>query len=376
MSVVDYEEMARRALGKGAKSNGRDETPITFPLTPFADIKLNTDERNYLVKELFTSTGIVVVWGPPKSGKSFWVMDVALFIALGWEYRGRKVQQASAVYIGLEGRNGIPARVEAFKIKHEVSEAPFYLITHPLNLIVDADALIASIKAQMGASKPGIVVIDTLNRSLVGSESKDEDMSAYIAAAGKIEEQFGCLVIIVHHCGIDATRPRGHTSLTGAVEVQIAIKKSSDGIVAATVERAKDIEEGAEIFSRLEKITVGTDPDGDDITSLVVVPTEGSALANKKLSGTHQRALDALCDALLDYGIVPPTNNHVPHQTRTISVVRWREVFEKKTVVSSDKADTKRKAFVRAVERLQDLKIIGVWDDQVWVAGHAGQART
>ena len=52
-------------------------------------------------------------------------------------------------------------------------------------------------------------------------------MSAYIAAAGKIEEQFGCLVIIVHHCGIDATRPRGHTSLTGAVEVQIAIKKAA-----------------------------------------------------------------------------------------------------------------------------------------------------
>jgi hypothetical protein len=32
-----------------------------------------------------------------------------------------------------------------------------------------------------------------LNRSLVGSESKDEGMSAYIAAAGKIEEEFGCL---------------------------------------------------------------------------------------------------------------------------------------------------------------------------------------
>jgi hypothetical protein len=370
--------MVRLAFdSKAPKPNGLDADPaITFPLTPFADIKLNTDERNYLVKELLTSTGIAVVWGPPKSGKSFWVMDVALHIALGWEYRGRKVQQASAVYIGLEGRNGIPARVEAFKIKHSVSEAPFYLITHPVNLIADADALVASIKSQMGDSKPGVVVIDTLNRSLVGSESKDEDMSAYIAAAGKIEEQFGCLVIIVHHCGIDATRPRGHTSLTGAVEVQIAIKKSSDGIVGATVERAKDIEEGAEIFSRLEKITVGTDPDGDDITSLVIVPTEGSPLANKKLSGAHQRALDALCEALLDFGIVPPANNHIPRQTRTISVVRWREVFEAKTVVSSEKPDTKRKAFVRAVERLQDLAIIGVWDDQVWVAGHAGQART
>jgi hypothetical protein len=48
-----------------------------------------------------------------------------------------------------------------------------------MNLVVDAAALIASIK--MRGINPGAVCLDTLNRSLVGSESKDEDMSAYIA---------------------------------------------------------------------------------------------------------------------------------------------------------------------------------------------------
>ena len=28
------------------------------------------------------------------------------------------------------------------------------------------------------------------------------------------------MVIVVHHCGISGDRPRGHTSLTGAVEFQ------------------------------------------------------------------------------------------------------------------------------------------------------------
>jgi AAA domain len=243
-----------------------------FPLTAFSDIKLVAEERNYIVKGLLPRSGLAVVWGPPKSGKSFWCMDILLHAALGWEYRGRKVQQANGVYVALEGRNGIPARVEAFKIRHEINEAPFHLVTHPLNLILDAGALIASIKAQ--DVEPGVVCLDTLNRSLVGSESKDEDMSAYIAAAGKIEEAFGCLVVIVHHCGVDATRPRGHTSLTGAVEVQLAVKKGDDGVVAVTVERAKDLEEGAEIFSKLEVVDVGVDPDSDPITSLVVVPTD------------------------------------------------------------------------------------------------------
>jgi|SRR5580700_7002884 hypothetical protein len=42
-------------------------------------------------------------------------MDILLHSALEWEYRGRKVQQASVVYVALEGRNGIPARAEAAK---------------------------------------------------------------------------------------------------------------------------------------------------------------------------------------------------------------------------------------------------------------------
>jgi hypothetical protein len=74
-----------------------------FPLVAFADIKLNAEERNYTVKGLLPRSGIAVVWGPPKSGKSFWCMDVLLHASLAWEYRGRKVQQANVVYVALEG---------------------------------------------------------------------------------------------------------------------------------------------------------------------------------------------------------------------------------------------------------------------------------
>ena len=178
------------------KLNGGSALEEPFPLISFGQIKLNAEETNYIVKGLLPRSGLAVVWGPPKSGKSFWCMDLLLHAAIGWEYRGRKVRQAKVVYVALEGRNGIPARAEAFKIRHEVNDAPFYLMTHPVNLIVDADALIASIRAQ--GVHPDVVCLDTLNRSLVGSESKDEDMSAYVAAAGKIEEAFDCLVVIVH----------------------------------------------------------------------------------------------------------------------------------------------------------------------------------
>jgi len=98
---------------------------------------------------------------------------------------------------------------------------------------------------------PVAVVLDTLNRSLRGSESSDEDMSAYVNAADALREAFQCAVVIVHHCGIDGTRPRGHTSLTGAVEAQLAVKRDTANQVIVSVEHMKDGPEGDVIAFRL-----------------------------------------------------------------------------------------------------------------------------
>jgi hypothetical protein len=37
----------------------------------------------------FPRVGLIVVWGPPKCGKSFWVTDAMLHVALGWPYHLR-----------------------------------------------------------------------------------------------------------------------------------------------------------------------------------------------------------------------------------------------------------------------------------------------
>ena len=129
-----------------------------------------------------------MVWGPPKCGKSFWAFDLAMHVALGWSYRGRRVRQGACVYLALEGEQGFRARVEAFRKHHNVADAPFYLITNRTDLVRDHGELVDDIRGQIGATTPALVVIDTLNRSLAGSQSKDEDMAAYIQAADEIRE--------------------------------------------------------------------------------------------------------------------------------------------------------------------------------------------
>lgn len=348
-----------------------DEAPERrkFPLLPFDQIHIDTERRGYLVKGLLASTGLAVVWGPPKCGKSFWAVDVGMHIALGWEYRSRRVQQAPVVYIALEGQHGLPARIEAFRRHHNVTEAPFYLILVRLDLIAGVVALIADIKSQIGDVMPGAVFLDTLNRSLVGSESKDEDMARYLAAADRLGVELRCAVILVHHCGIDATRPRGHTSLTGSVESQLAVKRGAAGEVVVTVEFAKDFAEGAEVFSMLEPVVVGTDPDGDEITTLVVLPAAPTATTGqrKPVKGAKAVALEILRKAIDEAGTTPPANNHIPANTRTILIETWRTYAYQGSITESDEPDTKRKAFVRAVKDLQAANLVGIWGEYAWL---------
>ena len=68
-----------------------------------------------------------------------------------------------------------------------------------------------------------MVALDTLNRSLRGSERTATRTWALIfQACDRSRQAFGCAVVIIHHCGIQGTRPRGHTSLTDAADAQLA----------------------------------------------------------------------------------------------------------------------------------------------------------
>src|SRR5262249_35893913 len=138
--------------------------------------------------------------------------------------------------------------------------------------------------------EPGLVVLDTLNRSLVGSESKDVDMTMYLAAADELRHAFNCLVLIVHHSGLEGGRPRGHSSLTGAADVQVARLRRGEGSTT-TVEFMKDGPAGATLYSGLEIVDVGHGK-----TSCVITETEEPK--QDKPQAKKDRIEDAMYDIL------------------------------------------------------------------------------
>jgi AAA domain len=371
LQVRGYATAEPQTLSSAATGTGGGDATVTplpqpkyrFKLTSFNDMRPGV-EPLYLVDELLPIAGLVDIWGAAKSFKSFWTLDVMFHVAVGWEYRDRYVHQGTVVYCAFEGAHGYKKRIEALRRHYELDPAvhvPLYIMPGQANLITEHKLLIQELQAQLGEERPAVVVLDTLNKSLMGSESKDTDMSAYVRAAEAIRDAFKCVVIIVHHCGLDETRPRGHTSLPGAVDAQLAVVRNGD-IVTVTVEMMRDGPEDTAVASKVKTVEVGTDENGKVLTSLVVTPGEtplGKAPRWSKSLALFRRALDeVLSTAPAPYQI--PDGPLV--SAADVEDVRkaFYAIYIAKDADPKQQQMARRQAFHRAVDKAQAATLIGV----------------
>jgi hypothetical protein len=305
-------------------------------------------------------------------------------VALGWEFRGRKVLQGAVVYCAFEGADGFGKRAAAFRRHYGLSDdlnVPFYLVSARMDFIRDHIELLAAIRLALGKIKPVAVVLDTLNRSLAGSESNDEDMARYVKAVDAVREELNCAVIVVHHCGVDTSRPRGHSSLTGAVDAQLVVKHDRANNIVVKVEWMKDGPEGDNLLSRLQVVTVGVDDEGDPITSCVVVPIKAEAARRTvtntpaRLSKATQIALFALKKALEQVGEAASGSTNIPAQTRTVTKTQWRHFAYDCGISGSREGRAQQQAFQRALEHLTGIGIVSMWNERVWLTDGRLHAR-
>jgi len=110
--------------------------------------------------------------------------------------------------------------------------------------------------------KPGLVIIDTLAQTLGSGEENGTGMTQFIANANALSVHFAAMVLVVHHVGLaDDQRLRGHSSLRGAVEVQILCERVK-GTLSTTMTLRKMKEERSDraFTAQLSRIVVANDP--------------------------------------------------------------------------------------------------------------------
>ncbi|NBK26068.1 MAG: hypothetical protein EOM68_29140, partial [Spirochaetia bacterium] len=201
---------------------------------------------SWLVKGWVQNKAMIMVHGPSGSGKSFVVLDWMCTIASGkGQWLGKRTKTGDVIYLCGEGHHGLRARAKAWKIDHNVGLIGNLLVStgaSDLDKLGDLNQVVQDI-VDTGV-KPKLIVIDTLNRFMSGDENSAKDTRAFLDACSQLMLSFDCSVLIIHHTGLNQEaqgRARGSSAWKGAMDIEISVKPTSDGLVLSMT-KSKDTE--------------------------------------------------------------------------------------------------------------------------------------
>lgn len=253
-----------------ASGSGQFFTVLTDEeLTEFPD-------PSWCIKEIVPDTGIGVLFGDSGVYKGFLVLDMLANASDGLDWFGKKVTPCGTLYLPFEGQGGLPKRVRAWrKARQRRTKTAF--ITEPMNLRnkADRDKLVATL--QNSGWPSGIICIDTLSAAgAVGGnfdDIKQVDMGEVIGAMKDLQARLGGAVFAVHHTPKGGKDERGHGSLRAAVDFSIYVERDPEWPqynARFSVRKQKEGEEGLQFDFSVQRIVLGVDGDGDEVSSLVV----------------------------------------------------------------------------------------------------------
>ena len=225
-----------------AQAEAESPTP---PPKPRAGLRLrragelmDAQPPEWLIRDWLPALGLSVIYGPPKSGKTFAALDLAHAIASGrdrWlgdhglelnpNFRERPV-----LLLALEAPETLGPRLRALTVRYDGTEAAtrerivwlgreaagFETITRDLPLLLQQEGI-----------RPAAVIVDTYARLMVlnGSEENNTlDQGRAAEVLERLGETLGCAVIVVAHTGKDTERGiRGSNALLAAASTAIEV---------------------------------------------------------------------------------------------------------------------------------------------------------
>ena len=306
-------------------STGSDTKLRTIQYIHSDDIKPSI-ECNAFIQSVMGERQMSVIYGPSNCGKTFFMTDLAFHVALGREWRDKRVDQGTIIYVALEGAHGLINRIAAFKQENMLTESmPFIVVPSPIDFmnpegnIDEFIEVIKEIEDQNGGVK--LIVIDTLARALMGGdENSGQDMGTLIMHSDKIRAHTDAHISFVHHSGKDELKgARGHSSLRAAVDTEIEIRREKDANYSTiSIVKQREMEMIDDMYFSLKQVLLGTNQYDEEVTSCIVLPISEPELVSKvvRLSSSEEFVYDSLVAAIDKVGII----KRVPGGTEKLCV--------------------------------------------------------
>lgn len=245
-----------------------------LPILTAEELRSASQAVSWLVKHTVPADSMGIIFGASGTFKSFLALDLAMHVAHGMQWMGKKTARGSILYVAAEGGAGLWKRIEAWHRVHarKWTDAEIMVCPVAADLLEDADLLAASMRAKAPESTPVLVVVDTLSQTFGGEENSATEVSAYLRNLGKnIRDAWRCAVLVVHHSGHVATeRPRGSSALRANVDFMFGVHRDESEMLAKmSCAKQKDGDLFDEVTFAMSVVELNKDEDGDPVTALV-----------------------------------------------------------------------------------------------------------
>ena len=168
--------------------------------------------------------------------------------------------------------------------------------------------------------------------------------------------------IWLHHTGHNENHSYGTKTREWQMDTCILMKRvDTDGDdLTFSLEFTKARERTPENREEFEDVTITLKGDHWELA-------KGAGLRGKKVPASVQTAFAMLHKALDEAGERPPASEHIPEHVRCVRLSLWKKYCEMGAITKSDNDDAFRMAFTRAGDKLQQLGLVAVWGEYVWV---------
>jgi phage/plasmid primase-like uncharacterized protein/archaellum biogenesis ATPase FlaH len=269
---------------------------------------------NWLIKGFIEKGGMGMIYGDSGSGKSLFVLDWAFCLATNRNWHGFKVKEESKVlYIAGEGGRGFKMRLTALQQKYNSRiTGNLAFSKQSFNFLDEKSALRIIDDVENEIIKPSLIVVDTLNRNIIGDENKADDMGKFFATIEILVKNYNCAILVVHHSGIsDKGRSRGSSATPAGMDFVFYISKTNDFETSITCTKMKDADKPPPLKFNITKTELlgdewYDDDDNKQTTGVYLSYIGIDADKEQKLSDRDELALNALKMAVKGH----PKKNH------------------------------------------------------------------
>ena len=204
-------------------------------------------EDRWLIRPLWTRAAAGVLAGHPKTGKTFFALDMAVSVASNTPCLDRfsvADPGPALVYLAEDELALVRQRIEALCLHREldIDGLDLHVIAEPVLRLDNAPDQTRLVEA-LERIRPRLLLIDPLIRVHSKDENRSDEMSGLLSFFRALQRRFDCAVILVHHSAKkERARPgqtlRGSSDIYAWIDSGAYLYRSNDRILLSVEHRS------------------------------------------------------------------------------------------------------------------------------------------